>query len=78
MQFVPGWPRVEQASASRGANLNLGVTAKTTLTPDSVDAQMENQRSSSIQFMSPVIRRYQMYGVKLHQNRVNELVCFNP
>jgi WD40 repeat protein len=65
-------------TASQGTNLNLGVTAKTTLTPDSVEAQVENERSSSTEFTSPVIRCYQMYGVKLHQGRVVELAALEP
>jgi hypothetical protein len=65
-------------AASQTTTVGLGVNAKTVVSADSVDAQSEHQRTSSTELASPVIRCYQMYQVKLHQNRVVELVSLDP
>ncbi len=65
-------------SVAESTTLALGGSAKTALTTDGGAARVQNQRSSSTQFTSPVVRCYQMYEVKLHQNRVVELVSLAP
>lgn len=65
-------------AATQTTNVGRDVNAKTVVSTDSVNAQMQNERTSSTQLVSPVIRCYQMYKVKLHQNRVVELVALDP
>lgn len=65
-------------AATQTTNVSLGVNAQTVISTDSVKAETQNERTTSTQLVSPVIRCYQMYMVKLHQNRVVELVHLDP
>ena len=64
-------------AASTGAQLNLQGSA-TAITSEGVGAQVDRQRESSMQLMSPVIRCYQMCEVKQRQNQVVELTNQAP
>jgi hypothetical protein len=48
------------------------------LSTESVKAQVDTERTTSSQLASPLIRCYQMYQVKLHNNRVIELTALDP
>jgi hypothetical protein len=65
-------------SASQTTNVGLGVNAESIVSSDSVQAEMQNERSSSTQLAAPVIRCYQMYEVQVNQNRVVELTAVDP
>ncbi len=65
-------------AASQGTNLQLGAGAKTTLTADAAAGRLNTQRTAFTRFASPVVRCYQMYAVKLNQNRAVELVAIEP
>ncbi len=65
-------------AAAQAKTLNLAGQAKTALTPDSVGGRLESQRTTFTRFTSPVVRCYQVYQVKLDQNRVVELVSLAP
>ena len=65
-------------AASRGSHLNLQGNASMALTSEGVGGQLDRQRESSTQVLSPLIRCYQMYEVKQHQNQVVELLARSP
>lgn len=65
-------------AAAQNTTVNLGAKAKTALTGDGAAAGLQTQRTTFTQFTSPIVRCYQMYQVKLHQNRVVELVVLEP
>ena len=65
-------------SASRSTQLGLQGNANLAITSDGVGVQVDRQRESSMQLVSPVIRCYQMCEVKQHQNRVVELLTRAP
>jgi hypothetical protein len=65
-------------SAANGSSLNLAANANVATTAIGAEAKVAGQRSGFTQFTSPVVRCYQTYKVKLHQNQVVELVYIEP
>jgi WD40 repeat protein len=65
-------------ASAQSTQVGVGGHAQAAFTADRVAGAYERQSSSQSEFAAPVIRCYQMYEVRLHQNRVVELVALNP
>jgi hypothetical protein len=65
-------------AAAQTTTVGVGASADTVLSTESVKAQVDTERTTSTELAAPVIRCYQMYQVKLHNNRVVELTALDP
>jgi hypothetical protein len=65
-------------AVSQSTNVAIGGHAQTVLTADRAAVDLGRQSTRQSELAAPVVRCYQMYAVKLHDDRVVELVALNP